>query len=66
MTYQKAIEDAKIAAYIFDENYVVYSYKNHWWQRRRFDYDIAVEFEACRHLIAVKLLTITPNGTIAQ
>lgn len=58
MTYQKAIEDAKIAAKVTGCNQIVYEYLPNDYSRKS-----AHLFEA--HLF-VKLLTITPDGTITQ
>lgn len=67
MTYQKAIERAKYWAVEIQTNCVVYSYKSHWWQRTKYNYNTLLLFEVHFHPpAAVKLLTITPNGTIAQ
>ncbi len=66
MKYQEAIEGARKYAKNTQRNCVVFSYKNHWWHRTKFDYDILTVFKACQYPTAVKLLTITPDGTIAQ
>jgi len=68
MTYHKAIEEAKKVARITNINCIIFQWKKHWWQKYRYDccpcgYMFAV---ICQANPVVKLLTITPNGTISQ
>lgn len=67
MTYQKAIEEAKKVAKIIGVNQVVFQWKKHWWERCRYGRCVETVFNGVRHNTSViKLLTITPTGTIAQ
>lgn len=58
MTYQEAIEDAKIATKVTGCNQIVYEYLPNDYSRKS-----AHLFDSKSY---VKLLTITPNGTISQ
>ena len=68
MTYYKAIEAAREAAKKCKDNYVVFRYPSeHWYKRWEYDYDLALIYETLlSESSVVKLLTITPDSTIAQ
>jgi len=65
MTYQEAIEEAKNEAKRTGYCCSVYQYKKHWRNKRRYSCGWPGTFHLQRAAY-VKLLTITPNGTIAQ
>lgn len=65
MTYQEAIEEAKEIAKRTGYCCSVCQYKKHWWSRRRYSCGWPGTYNLQR-AIYVKLLTITPSGTIAQ
>jgi len=66
MTYQEAIERARECAKRAHINCIVFSYKKHWWSKLKYDYDTTDLFECLVFPNSIKLLTITPDGTIAQ
>jgi len=67
MKYQEAIKRAKRLAKLNDEIFVVFWYRFHWWQRRKYDCCTQSAFyEVLPDYPLIKLLTITPTGTITQ
>lgn len=67
MTYQEAIEEAREKAKIMEMNQVVFQWEKHWWQKYRYGRCVEMVFSSMRcNAPVIKLLTITPNGTIVQ
>lgn len=67
MTYQEAIEEAREKAKIIGVNQIVFQWEKHWWQKCRYGRCGEAAFNTvCHHHPIVKLLIITPDGTIAQ
>lgn len=64
MKYGQAIEGAKLYAKFIGYNVTVCRYRKHWWNRYKYNYGRSGAFYLKRAY--TKLLTITPNGTIAQ
>lgn len=67
MTYQEVIEEAKKYAKMGGENFIVFQKPKRRWRKYEYGYCVGYAFNRISTVIPlIKLLTITPSGTIAQ